>query len=104
MVDYYEVLELDNNASLVEIRESFRNLALRYHPDRNKAPNAAEKFIKIVEAYEDLCDEKGETPHDFAGLLIKPGKVIIGPPDELSLVKVTQGDAFFLWNIEDLSK
>src|SRR6266508_6499916 len=95
MVDYYEVLELNNNASLHEIRKSFRKLALIYHPDRSKFPNTAEKFIRIVEAYEALCNEKRETPHYFASLLIKPGKVSIGPPDGLSRVEVTQGDAFF---------
>ncbi len=36
MDDYYKVLELNKNASIDEIRKSFRALALKYHPDKNK--------------------------------------------------------------------
>jgi DnaJ-class molecular chaperone len=62
--DYYNVLELNKNASLDEIRKSFRTLALKYHPDKNKNIGAKEKFMKIVEAYEVLCDSKGKKNYD----------------------------------------
>ena len=36
VTNYYDTLEISNNASQVEIRKSFRTLVLKYHPDRNK--------------------------------------------------------------------
>jgi DnaJ-class molecular chaperone len=64
MDDYYKVLELNKNASQVEIRKSFRTLALRYHPDKNKNVGSKEKFVKIVEAYEVLSDAIGKKNYD----------------------------------------
>jgi len=64
MDDYYKVLELNRNASLDEIRKSFRTLALRYHPDKNKNSESKEKFMKILEAYETLSDENGKRNYD----------------------------------------
>ena len=46
--DYYNVLELNKTASLDEIRKSFRTLALKYHPDKNKNVGAKEKFMSIM--------------------------------------------------------
>ncbi len=64
MDDYYNALELNRNASLDEIRKSFRTLALRYHPDKNKNTESKEKFMKIVEAYETLSDVNGKRNYD----------------------------------------
>jgi curved DNA-binding protein CbpA len=64
MDDYYNVLELNQNASIDEIRKSFRTLALRYHPDKNKNSESKEKFMKIVEAYETLSDVNGKRNYD----------------------------------------
>jgi molecular chaperone DnaJ len=44
--DYYEVLGVAKNASKDQIKDSYRKLALQYHPDRNKAPDAEEKSKK----------------------------------------------------------
>jgi len=41
MEDYCQILELNSNASLDEIKKSFRELAKKYHPDRNKDPDSA---------------------------------------------------------------
>ncbi|HXV87713.1 MAG TPA: DnaJ domain-containing protein [Nitrososphaeraceae archaeon] len=64
MDDYYRALELNKNASLDEIRKSFRTLALKYHPDKNKNEGSKEKFMKIVEAYEVLSDANGKKNYD----------------------------------------
>jgi DnaJ-class molecular chaperone len=64
MDDYYRALELKKNASIDEIRKSFRTLALKYHPDKNKDEGSKEKFMKIVEAYEVLSDESGKKNYD----------------------------------------
>lgn len=48
----YEVLEVSNSASNSDIRKSYKKLAKEWHPDKNKSPNAQDKFIKIQQAYE----------------------------------------------------
>lgn len=64
MDDYYRALELNKNASLDEIRKSFRTLALKYHPDKNKNEGSKEKFMRIVEAYEVLSNANGKKNYD----------------------------------------
>ena len=65
--DYYEVLGVDRKATKEEIRKSYRKLALKYHPDRNKEPDAAEKFKEISEAYAILSDENKRLQYDQFG-------------------------------------
>ena len=51
--DYYRILEVSPNAMPEQIRQAFRRLALKYHPDVNRIdPNADEKFKQINEAYQ----------------------------------------------------
>lgn len=55
--DYYQILEVDQQASSKQIKKAYRKLAFKYHPDRNsKNPDAAEKMKKINEAYAVLSD------------------------------------------------
>ena len=65
--DYYQVLGVDRNASQQEIKKAFRQLALRYHPDRNlnDPEQAEEKFKEINEAYEVLGDEIRRIKYDY---------------------------------------
>jgi len=65
--DYYEVLGVSRNASAEEIKRAFRNLARKYHPDVNKAPNAEARFKEINEAYEVLSDETKRRAYDRFG-------------------------------------
>lgn len=66
--DYYELLGVPRNASDSEIKKSFRRLAMKYHPDRNKDnPEAEEKFKKIKEAYDVLSDQKKRSAYDQFG-------------------------------------
>ncbi len=68
--DYYEVLGISKGASEDEIKKAYRSLAKKYHPDINKAPDAAEKFKEINEAYEILSDPQKRANYDqfgFAG-------------------------------------
>jgi molecular chaperone DnaJ len=65
--DYYEVLEIQKNASKDEIKNSYRKLALKFHPDRNKSPGAEEKFKEISEAYAVLSDEEKRKRYDTYG-------------------------------------
>lgn len=69
--DYYEILGLTKAASADEIKKAYRSLAKKYHPDLNKAPDAAEKFKEVQEAYEVLNDPQKKSIYDqygFAGL------------------------------------
>lgn len=69
--DYYEVLGLDKNADENAIKKAYRTLAKKYHPDLNKAPDAADKFKEIQEAYEVLSDPQKRAAYDqygFAGV------------------------------------
>ena len=65
--DYYEVLGLDRNASQDDIKRAFRKLAFQYHPDRNKEPDAEEKFKEISEAYAVLSDDQKKAQYDRFG-------------------------------------
>ena len=47
--DYYKVLGLTRDASESEVKKAFRQLARQYHPDKNKADDAEEKFREIAE-------------------------------------------------------
>src|SRR5438132_9911855 len=65
--DYYDVLGVTRNASKDDIKGSYRKLALQYHPDRNKAPEATEKFKEISEAYAILSDDEKRKQYDQFG-------------------------------------
>lgn len=65
--DYYEVLGIPKNATEQDIKKAFRSLAMKYHPDRNKANDAEEKFKEINEAYEVLSDSQKRSQYDRFG-------------------------------------
>jgi molecular chaperone DnaJ len=61
------VLGVPKNADGKAIKDAFRKLALQYHPDRNKAPGAEERFKEIAEAYAVLSDPKKRAEYDTRG-------------------------------------
>ncbi|KAL1318330.1 hypothetical protein AAHE18_15G198500 [Arachis hypogaea] len=63
--DYYSVLNVSRNATLQEIKASYRKLARKYHPD--KRPGAEEKFKEISAAYEVLSDDEKRSLYDRFG-------------------------------------
>ena len=65
--DYYEVLGVDRDATAEEIKDAFRELALRYHPDRSTEPDAEERFKEIAAAYAVLSDPERRTTYDRGG-------------------------------------
>lgn len=65
--DYYEVLGVPRNADPKQIKDAYHRLAMRYHPDRNKASDAEERFKEIAKAYAVLHDPKKRAEYDARG-------------------------------------
>ncbi len=66
--DYYQLLGVSRNASDDEIKKSFRRLAMKYHPDRNRDnPEAEEQFKKVKEAHDVLSDPQKRSAYDQFG-------------------------------------
>lgn len=65
--DYYAVLGVQRGASDDELKKAYRKLALKYHPDKNRAPGAEEKFKEIGEAYDVLSDARKRQIYDQVG-------------------------------------
>lgn len=65
--DFYEVLGVSKSASSEELKRAYRKLALEWHPDRNKKPEANTKFKEINEAYAVLSDAKKKQQYDQFG-------------------------------------
>lgn len=66
--DYYELLGVSRRAPLKEIRQSYRKLARKYHPDLNPGDKSSEeKFKQIQEAYDVLSDAKKRQMYDQFG-------------------------------------
>jgi curved DNA-binding protein CbpA len=57
MTSYYKTLELESSATQKEIKDAFRVLAKKYHPDTSRKKETVEKFREITEAYDVLSDE-----------------------------------------------
>ena len=65
--DPYSVLGVSRDATAAQIKQAYRKLALRSHPDVNKAPDAEETFTRIAEAYATLSDPKERSKYDRSG-------------------------------------
>ena len=62
---YYAILGVSHNANFQEIKKSYRKLAKKYHPDKNKSPVAEETIKKINEAFEILSDRRKRKQYDL---------------------------------------
>ena len=67
MSDYYQISEVEKNASKDEIKKAFRQKARKLHPDVNKEPDAEEKFKELGRAYETLMDDEKRALYDQYG-------------------------------------
>lgn len=73
--DYYDVLGVSKNATEDEIKKAYRKLALTWHPDKNKSPDANTKFKEINEAYAVLSNKEKKTAYDqFGHEAFAPGR------------------------------
>ena len=63
---YHQILGVPESASIQEIKKAYRTLALKFHPDKNPAPDAADQFIRVAEAYEILTGERKQKQSSYA--------------------------------------
>ena len=62
---FYNILEVQENASIDEIKKSYRRLSMLFHPDKNiNNPDATAKFQKLSEAYETIGDPEKKREYD----------------------------------------
>jgi len=78
--DYYSTLGVERGASEKEIKDAYRKLARKYHPDVSKEKDAEEKFKDIAEAYKTLKDPETRAAYDQLGSH-RPGEEFQAPPD-----------------------
>lgn len=66
-LNYYEILQIEESATLDEVKKAYRTLALQYHPDKNKDDGSEEKFKQINRAYTILSDPQKRATYDRRG-------------------------------------
>jgi len=64
IMNHYDVLNISASASTAEIKQSYKLLAKKYHPDLNKEDTAKEDFLLIYEAYTTLSDKERKRVYD----------------------------------------
>lgn len=79
--DYYKILGIKREASQEEVKQAYRRLARKFHPDVNKDPDAEEKFKDLGEAYEVLKDPEKRTAYDQFGPNWEAGQDFKPPPN-----------------------
>ena len=67
MKDLYSILNLTKDSTTEEIKKSYKKLAFKYHPDKNKDPEAIPVFKDISEAYEILTNKEKKKIYDQFG-------------------------------------
>jgi Ca-activated chloride channel family protein len=63
--DFYELLGVTRNATPDDLRQAYREAALRYHPDRNPNPGDTDRFVEVGQAYETLIDPESRIEYDI---------------------------------------
>lgn len=79
--DYYQTLGVKREEKPEAIKQAYRRLARKYHPDVSKEPDAEERFKEVQEAYEVLKDPEKRAAYDKFGANWKAGQDFRPPPD-----------------------
>jgi curved DNA-binding protein len=79
--DYYKVMGVARDATDAQIKQAYRRLARKYHPDVSKEKNAEARFKDVGEAYEVLKDPQKRAAYDRLGAGPQPGEEFRPPPD-----------------------
>ncbi len=78
--DYYKILGVERDASDAQVKQAYRRLARKYHPDVSKEADAETRFKEIGEAYEVLKDPQKRQSYDQLGANWKAGEQFRPPP------------------------
>eukprot|EP00953_Heterococcus_sp_UTEX-ZZ885_P017875 10000-Heterococcus_DN1.PRE.3 len=65
--DFYDVLGVSRSSTAAEIKKAYKQLGLKYHPDKNPSEDAATRFAEIAAAYEVLSDPDKRGVYDAQG-------------------------------------
>jgi curved DNA-binding protein len=79
--DYYKVMGVARDATEAQIKQAYRKLARKFHPDVSKEPNAEARFKEVGEAYEVLRSPEKRAAYDQLGSGPRPGQDFRPPPD-----------------------
>jgi curved DNA-binding protein len=79
--DYYKVMGVARDATEAQIKQAYRKLARKYHPDVSKEPDAEARFKEVGEAYEVLRSPEKRAAYDRLGTGPRPGEEFRPPPD-----------------------
>lgn len=101
--DYYKILELEKNATVDDVKKSFRRLAVKYHPDKNRDnKKIEEKFKDITEAYDVLRNEHRKFKYDEYGITEVVSKWFPGKVSDEKFIIVTCWSENGGWLIEKI--
>jgi len=79
--DYYKVMGVARDATEAQIKQAYRKLARKYHPDVSKEKDAEARFKEVGEAYEVLKSPEKRAAYDQLGQGPRPGEEFRPPPD-----------------------
>src|SRR6202020_1587290 len=79
--DYYKVMGVARDATEAQIKQAYRKLARKYHPDVSKEKDAEARFKEVAETYEVLKSPEKRAAYDQLGQGPRPGEEFRPPPD-----------------------
>lgn len=91
--DYYQILGVECEAALPEIKKAYRKLARKYHPDISKEPDAEARMKDVNEAYAVLSDTEKRAAYDQLGRGYRSGQEFHPPPNWDAGFEFSSGDA-----------
>jgi len=90
--DYYQILGVNRDAALADIKKAYRKLARKYHPDISKEADAEAKMKEVNEAYAVLSDTEKRAAYDQLGHGYRPGQEFHPPPNWDAGFEFSSGD------------